>query len=218
MRVNGFIVGGVVAALAFSEVGCAKRSVLPARSLGEAPQNWFLPTVGGRMIRRVALLPVYHNRYPAECLQDLDSAFNSELVKKTVFEVVSVSRPEMEAMIGLREVSSVGRVPGDLIAKLKERYGVDGVMFTDVTHFSPYRPVAIGVRSKLVDTEQGRIHWASDVLFDSSNSEVVAAAREYQRTLGRNNYPVEGDLGAILVSPRLFSQFAAHANYVSLKR
>ena len=209
---------GLLFGVAGLDLGCVKRTVLPPRAKGEAPQNWFLPTVGGRMIRRVALLPVYHNRYPAECLQDLDSAFNSELVKKTVFEVVSVSRPEMEALIGLREISSVEKVPGDLFSKLKERYGVDGVMFTDVTHFSPYRPLALGVRSKLVDTEQGRIHWASDMLFDSSNSEVVAAAREYQRVLGRNNYPVEGDLGTILLSPRMFTQFAAHANYVSLKR
>jgi hypothetical protein len=170
------------------------------------------------MIRRVALLPVYHNRFPAEALLDLDVAFNSELAKKTVFEVVTVSRPEMEALIGLREVPSVGKVPGDLFAKLKERYGVDGVMFTDVTHYSPYRPVAVGVRSKLVDIEQGRIHWASDVLYDSSNAQVAAAAQEYQKVLGQNHFPVEGDYGTILMSPRLFAQFAAHANYVSLKR
>lgn len=169
-------------------------------------------------MRRVALLPVYHHRFPAEALRDLDSAFNSELSKKTVFEVVPVSRAQMEGLIGLREVSSVDKVPGDLFRKLKDHFGVDGVMFTDVTHYSPYRPVAVGVRSKLVDIELGRIHWASDVLYDSSNSGVAAAAREYQKVLGRDNFPVEGDGGTILLSPRMFAQFAAFANYSSLKR
>jgi hypothetical protein len=169
-------------------------------------------------MRRVALLPVYHERFPAEALQDLDYAFNSELAKKTVFEVVPVTRREMEGMVGLREISSVGKIPGDLFRKLKDQFGVEGVMLTDVTHYSPYRPVALGVRSKLVDIETGRIHWASDALFDSSNAGVAEAARRYQKVLGRDNFPIEGDGGAILLSPRLFAQFAAHANYVSLKR
>jgi len=77
-------------------------------------------------------------------------------------------------------------------------------MFTDVTHYSPYRPVAIGVRSKLVDIETGRIHWASDVVYDSSNAGVAEAARVYSKALGRDNFPVGGDGGAILMSPRLF--------------
>lgn len=198
--------------------GCQTHQVTPPRPKADAPQNWFLPTVGGRVMRRVALLPVYHERFPSEALQDLDYAFNSELAKKTVFEVVPVSRRQMEGLIGLREVSSVDKIPGDLFKKLKEHYGVEGVMFTDVTHYSPYRPVAVGVRSKLVDIETGRIHWASDVLFDSSNSGVAEAARRYQRVLGRDNFPVEGDGGTILLSPRLFAQFAAYSNYISLKR
>jgi len=204
--------------VALLTAGCKTHSVLPPRPRPDAPQNWFLPTVGGRVMRRVALLPVYHHRFPAESLRDLDSAFNSELSKKTVFEVVPVSRAQMEELIGLREVSSVDKVPGDLFRKLKDHFGVDGVMFTDVTHYSPYRPVAVGVRSKLVDIELGRIHWASDVLYDSSNSGVAAAAREYQKVLGRDNFPVEGDGGTILLSPRMFAQFAAYANYSSLKR
>lgn len=198
--------------------GCQTPSVLPPGPKPDAPQNWFLPTVGGRVIRRVAFLPVYHERFTSEALRDLDASFNSELSKKTVFEVVPVSRREMEGLIGLREVSSVEKVPGDLFRKLVDRYGVEGVMFTDVTHFSPYRPVAVGVRSKLVDVQTGRIHWASDILLDSSNSGVQAAARQYARVLGRDHFPVEGDGGTVLLSPRMFSQFAAYANYASLKR
>ena len=90
-------------------------------------------------------------------------------------------------------------------------------MLTDITHFSPYRPVAIGVRSKLVDIESGRIHWASDAMYDSSNSAVAAAAKEYQKVLGFNNYPIMADGGAVLMSPRMFAQFAAFSNYASLQ-
>lgn len=198
--------------------GCQSGRQTTVRSRPDAPQNWFLPTNPGRLIRRVAMLPVYHARIPGEVLKDIDTALVAELSKKAVFEVVPLSRAEMEGLIGVREISSVERVPGDLFRKLQEQYGVEGVMLTDLTHYSPYRPVSVGVRSKLVDIESGRIHWASDVLLDSSNSGVAAAAREYQKVLCRDNFPIQGDGGTVLMSPRLFVKFAAYSNYISLQK
>lgn len=184
----------------------------------DAPQNWFMPLSPGRVMRRVAMLPVYHARLPGEVLKDVDSALVAELSKKVMFEVVPVSRAELEGLINLREVSSVDTIPGDLFPKLREHYGVEGVMFTDLTHYSPYRPVSIGVRSKLVDIESGKIHWASDVLLDSGNANVALAARDYQKVMCRDNFPVQGDGGTVLMSPRLFVKFAAYSNYASLQR
>jgi hypothetical protein len=184
----------------------------------DAPQNWFVPSVPGRVMRRVAMLPIYHARLPGEVLKDVDSALVSELSKKAIFEVVPVSRAELEGLINLREVSSVDTIPGDLFPKLREHYGVEGVMFTDLTHYSPYRPVSIGVRSKLVDIESGKIHWASDVMLDSGNANVALAARDYQKVMCRDNFPVQSDGGTVLMSPRLFVRFAAHSNYASLQR
>lgn len=197
---------------------CQSRHASAVKPRPDAPQNWFLPTEPGRVMRRVAMLPIYHARLPGEILKDVDVALTGELAKKSLFEVVPISRPEMEALINVREVASVERIPGDLFRKLRDQYGVEGVMLTDLTHYSPYRPVSIGVRSKLVDIETGRIHWASDVMVDSGNGDVAAAARRYQKTLCRDNFPIEGDGGTVLLSPRQFVQFAAYTNYASLKR
>ncbi len=198
--------------------GCQFSKPVTVKQRPDAPQNWFLPTNPGRAMRRVAMLPAYHARIPGEVLKDVDAALMAELSKKAAFEVVQLSRVEMEQLIGLREVSSVETLPGDLFRKLKEQYGVEGVMFTDLTHYSPYRPVSVGVRSKLVDIESGRIHWASDVLLDSGNSIVAAAARAYQKSFCRDNFPVDSDGGTVLMSPRLFVKFAAFSNYASLQR
>ena len=198
--------------------GCESRKSVTVRQKLDAPQNWFLPSNPGRVMRRVAMLPAYHARIPGEVLKDVDIALMAELSKKAVFEVVQISRVEMEQLIGVREVSSVEVLPGDLFRKLREQYGVEGVMFTDLTNYSPYRPVSVGVRSKLVDIESGRIHWASDVLLDSSNANVASAAREYQKLYCRDNFPIQGDGGTVLMSPRLFVKFAAFSNYASLQR
>jgi len=72
----------VLAGVASLVTGCQTPRVVPPGPKPDAPQNWFLPTVGGRVMRRVALLPVFHERFPAEALRDLDVAFNEELAKK----------------------------------------------------------------------------------------------------------------------------------------
>jgi len=198
--------------------GCQTKKAAYVKPELDAPQNWFLPSGPGRPMRRVAILPVYHPRLPGEVLKDVDAAFNGELSKKAVFEVVPITRSAMELLTDRREISSVERVPGDLFRKLRDQYGVEGVMFNDLTHYSPYRPVSLGVRAKLVDIESVSIHWASDVMLDSGNANVAASARAYQKVLGRDNFPVQGDGGTVLMSPRLFAQFAAFSNYASLKR
>ena len=198
--------------------GCQTKKVAYVKPELDAPQSWFQPSGPGRTLRRVAILPVHHPRMPGEVLKEVDSAFNAELSKKAVFEVVPITRFEMELLTDRREVSSVERVPGDLFRKLRDQYGVEGVMFNDLTHYSPYRPVALGVRSKLVDIESGGILWASDIMLDSGNANVASSARAYQKILCRDNFPVRGDGGTVLMSPRLFAQFAAFSNYASLKR
>lgn len=202
----------------FASSACRTKKLAYTKPGIDAPQNWFAASGPGRVMRRVAILPVYHSRLPGETLRDVDLALNAELSKKAVFEVVSISRAAMEEMIERREVSSVERVPGDLFRKLKDQFGVEGVMFNDLTQYSPYRPVSIGVRSKLVDIESGKIHWASDVMLDSGNANVASAARAYQKVLCKDNFPIEGDGGTVLMSPRLFAQFAAYSNYASLKK
>jgi hypothetical protein len=208
----------LLAAAVFATTGCQSRKTAYVKPEIDAPQSWFLPSGPGRPMRRVAILPAHHPRLPGEVLKDVDIALNSELSKKAVFEVVPITRSMMELLTDRREISSVERVPGDFFRKLRDQYGVDGVMFNDLTHYSPYRPVSLGVRSKLVDIESGSIHWASDVMLDSGNTDVAASARAYQKILGRDNFPVRNDGGTVLISPRFFAQFAAYSNYASLKR
>lgn len=184
----------------------------------EAPQNWFLPSGPGRPMRRVALLPVWNERYTEAILRDIDIAFGEELSKKALFEVVPITRGDLEGLIGLRSLASYERISGDLFLRIKDRYGVDGVMFSDVTYYSPYKPVGLGIRSKLVDIESGRIHWASDVVYDSGNAGVADAAKSYQKVLGKDNFMTHNDGATVLLSPKLFVKFAAYSNFASLQR
>jgi hypothetical protein len=182
------------------------------------PQNYFSGEPIGIPMRRVALLPIYNDKYPAEQLRVLDAAFNAELTKKSIFEVVPVSRPAMEGLFGHRQIASVENLPADLLDKLRDRYGVDGIVFTDITHYSPYRPLGIGVRAKLVDAASGEIRWAFDYIFDSGNPAIAQAAKTYQTRYNADNLPIAGDGGTVLISPTRFARFVANQTYVSLNK
>lgn len=206
--------GAALAALVLTGCQTGKKAVTFVKP--PPPQNYFSGEPIGIPIRRVALLPIFNDKYPQEQLRELDAAFGAELTKKSIFEVVSVSRSSMEGFFGQRQLASVENLPADLLAKLRERYGVDGIVFTDITHYSPYRPLAIGVRAKLLDASSGEIRWAFDYIFDSGNPTIAQAAKTYQARFGRDNLPLAGDGGTVLISPARFAKFVANQTYVSL--
>ena len=54
-------------------------------------------------------------------------------------------------------------------------------MFTDLHSFNPYRPLSLGVRSKLVDLKSGEFMWAVDESIDAGDASVMVTAIAYQR-------------------------------------
>ena len=182
-----------------------------------APLPSFHADGAGTPMRRVAVLPLYYNQQTAGSMRDMDMTFNEELTKTSLFEVVQISRSDLETHFGWQQMSSVEVLPGNLLARLAAEYGVDGVLFTDVTHYFPYRPVSIGVRAKLVDVNTGQIRWAFDHLFDSSQPDTSDAAQRYYLKNSRDTYPVPLDGSPILQSPSRFSRYVACEMFRSLK-
>lgn len=182
------------------------------------PPNFFAPPTPGEPLRRVALLPMHSGTFPDSYVRALDAAFLSELSKRGLFEIVPVSRAQMEALFGERQFSSTETLPGDALAQLRDRCGVDGVLFTDLTHFSPYRPVSMGVRTKLVAAGTGQIRWAFDSVFDAGNAAVAEAAKRFQLTCSNEHQPLATDGGTILLSPARFAKFVASETYASLRQ
>lgn len=218
MRFHFFPAAVCAAAALLLLPGCqtGKKSVTFVKP--QPPQNYFSGEPVGIPIRRVALLPIFNEKYPQEQMRELDAAFNAELTKKSIFEVVPVSRSSMESFFGKRQLASVENLPPDLLDKMRDRYGVDGIIFTDITHYSAYRPLAIGVRAKLVDATSGEIRWAFDYIFDSGNPAIAQAAKTYQARYSYDNQPLQGDGGTVLISPARFAKFVANQTYVSLTK
>lgn len=202
-------------ALALFASGCATRRTAIAPP-PPPPQNYFSPETQGAPIRRTALLPLYHASYPDHYLRSLDEIFEAELTKKALFEVVPVSRSAMESLFGRRQIESTEALPAHTLEKLRQQHGVEGVMFVDLTHLSPYRPISMGVRTKLVDVSTGKIRWAFDYVFDAGNGSVAEAARRYQMLYSDERQPLTTDGGSILLSPSRFAKYVASETFASL--
>lgn len=165
---------------------------------------------------RVAMLPLYSDQEETASLRQLDGIFRQELDKMALFEMISISRDELHKLCGKRYVSPKEPIPHSLLEKLRERYAITGVMFTDITHQRSYPPLALGVRAKLYNLEVGALAWVFDTLFDLSDPHVHAASKHYLTTLRRAHFPlVLSD--SVYQSPSLFGQYVAHAVYSTLK-
>ena len=209
----------LAAVLAVLSGGCATLGLTRTEvAVAPPPQNYFAPEKAAGQFRRVALLPMYSGNFPDQYVRALDAAFLLELSKRGLFEIVPVSRAQMESLFGERQFSSIETLPADALKRLQERCGVDGVLFTDLTHFSPYRPVSMGVRTKLVAVTTGQICWAFDYNFDAGNAAVAESAKRFQMTYSNEHQPLASDGGSILLSPMRFAKYVANETYASLRQ
>lgn len=170
----------------------------------------------GLPMRRVALLPLNFDQQGGAAMHDLELVFQGELNKTSAFEIVPLNHQQLEEHFGKRQFSSVEIIPRDLLTRLVLDYGVDGVLFTDITQYFPYRPISIGVRCKLVDARSGQTRWAFDHLFDSGNPAVATAAKQFAVEQSNQQLPIATDGTSMLQSPTRFAKYVAHETYRSL--
>lgn len=178
--------------------------------------NVYRPPVQGPLTR-VAMLPICGDVEPEDAQKEIENIFHSEFNQSQTFEGVSVSRQELAGMIHQEQIASSAAIPPELFPALQDREGAEAVLFTDITYYRPYRPIAIGVRSKLVSLTTHEILWSIDVTFDSSEPAVADAAREYNRDTNQNQPQVKApDASGTLLSPRRFARFVAREIYSRL--
>lgn len=157
--------------------GCATRSatavkvVLPL----DRPENVYLAMAKApAVLRRVAVLPVSGDAdtpdFNAGCAA-LRPVVYDALCRTKKFETVSVNPARLRALSGRESWSAEDVLPANFFGALREAYGCDAVLFSELTVFQPYAPVKVGWRFKLVDVSRREILWAADEIFDGGKTE-----------------------------------------------
>ncbi|HVM59862.1 MAG TPA: hypothetical protein VMV72_03265 [Verrucomicrobiae bacterium] len=168
-------------------------------------------------LRRVAVLPVTcDDNLQAEAGRDaLQPVLLAELAKTAAFEVVPLGREQLRAITGQSEWAANEVLPGDLLSRLRAATGCDAVLFCHLRQFRAYPPLAVGWDLKLVDAGQRSVLWAVDEVFDAGDPAVARAAAQYFARAEQRS-AIASDPDSILMSPRLFGQYAAASSFAAL--
>ncbi|MFT3783352.1 MAG: hypothetical protein QM790_15180 [Nibricoccus sp.] len=170
-------------------------------------------------IRRVLVLPVWGGpNLTEETLNSFDTVCQTELSRTGKFEVVPLSRQALAEITGMRQLSSVEKLPATLQKKvfaLQNPYGADAVLFIDVTSYSPYTPLLVGFRVKLARVTDGEVVWAADNVFSAADQSVANSARHHAASLGTDRGRTDFN-HTVLQNPERFAAYVAAATFQQL--
>ncbi len=215
-----------VASLALAAVsvllftGCRATKITdPVIGAGYEPKNVYSTfdtlSVG---IRRVAVLPptaIEGLTHLQSGLETMAPILIEELNRTTKFEVVVVTPEQLRAWTGRTHWRAEETLPADFLVKLQKELRCDGVLFSRLTQYRPFPPLAVGWNLKLAEVATEDLVWVVDEVFDANNPRVVNSARRYQ--LEREQLPWQlSDSRSILNSPSGFGRYAAISIFETL--
>ncbi len=158
-------------------------------------------------LSRVAVLPAHDatGRLPAEFVATYDQSWTRALIATQRAEFVAVPRATLLDLAGRETLDSSAPLPARLLQSLAAATGADAILFLDLTQVSPYPPLSLAFRSRLVTPADAATLWMADEIFDARDPATARGARLEARASARG----PGDAAAgILQSP---SRFADHA-------
>lgn len=172
-------------------------------------------------VTRIVLLPVAAATpgITDTTLRELDESLATALVDAARAEITPISRERLARLAGRPALRSTDALPPDLPAKLAAETGADAVLFVDLTTYSPYPPLRVGLRARLVRLDPLAFAdpvWSFDNVFSAADPAVTNSARAHA-LLREKSAPGPGDLShAILQNPRSFADYAAGATWATL--
>ena len=124
----------------------------------------------------------------------------------------------MRHFAGKADWAANEKLPQNFLSTIKQETGCDAILFSRLTRYHAYPPMAVGWNLKLVDATDGQVWWAADEMFDLADPRVVTSARRYQ--LEHQKYyqanPELADSRTALVSPRRLAAYSAATLFATL--
>ncbi len=159
-------------------------------------------------IHRVGLLPIIGRSMDQAHAELLQSAFFVELSKQSTFDIVPLSERDLEE-IDHTESYVRGVYEPKMVIDLARRFHFDAIFVGTVVDYQFYTPQSISVELELVAAETGAAIWASEVHLDASAPRVRKSLEAFYQEGGAGETENGDGWRLALISPRLFSQFAA---------
>jgi len=166
-------------------------------------------------VTRVAVLPFIAVDLGFPFMPEVEAALIHELRATGRFEVLIVPQRWVFETTGIPDLSYSGQLPVELLAKIEREFRTTTVLQTEVTSFRPYKPIRLGLRSRLYSASENRVLWACDEVFSAGNRKVMLGARRYAENEIDQPYPLQSSYSALL-SPRRFAGYVGQTLFNTL--
>lgn len=133
-------------------------------------------------VRRVAVLPMttaLGNQAAKNGAETIEPLLLDELAKARLFEVVRITPERLMALAGKPALRADDRLPPDLLERLSEETACHAFLFTELTVYRAYPPLAIGWKISLFSLSDGQLLWSLDEQFDAGMPSVANGARRH---------------------------------------
>jgi len=97
------------------------------------------------------------------------------------------------------------------LSAIREQLDADAIVFGTVQQYEPYPHLLTGLNLRMIDLGTGRVIWAMEQVWDSTDKTVELRMKRYFDTQMRSGHPGASGLNwdAFLMSPRAFDKFVA---------
>ena len=194
-----------IVALAIASAGCVNKreSSWPA---GPAVACYLDHDMLPGRVQSAAIVPLTNDTtYPAVA-DGMTSALHAALLGRQIFNVAVV--PPGDASAEAAGADPRRALTLKDLARMRQALGSDAALIGAVSHFQPYPRMQIAVNVRMVDLRDGRIIWAVNHVWDTTDKATQQRIEKYfHRLRGEDYAPIDWKLAA--VSPATFEQFVA---------
>lgn len=160
-----------------------------------------------RLIGRVAMLEMENLSTNQELGRELTRALSEEIHKKQIFglETLYHTDPKWKSL----SLSTDSDISMKQLGDIQKKFSVDAVLYGKVMHYRPYPRNSIGLKLKLLDCTTGRLLWAVEEVWDSTDVKIEERAKLFFKTEMRSGYdPLDWKI--VMLSPRIYNKFITH--------
>ena len=158
-------------------------------------------------IGKVVLLELDNHSTHQEQSLAFSQALADGLGKKHLFSIRLIGREDPAWQ--MLELDSINRYTNEQLADIRETLGTDALVFGAINRYSSYPFFLIGVHLKMVDLQEGRIVWALEEVWDSTDKSTEQRMRQFFEDQMRTGYqPMNWQV--LETSPRYFNKFVAY--------
>jgi len=187
----------------------------PPRNNGMADSYYLNPYQDLNTLGRVALVELDNNSGYPNISTDVTKALFVALQKKHIFGVTIIPQDDPEWRSLHENLDSLQALKRLLATR--ETLKCDGLLVGTITEYQPYPRMAIGLRLKLLDLNDGQLLWGLEQIWDTADQSIEKRIDHYFKAELRSGFAsLREEL--VVVSSQRFGKFVAYEVAETLDR